>query len=127
MPGIEGKQNMARMLDRLRQVAAAADRRPAGHAASRICCDEDGWMGPFKGGHRSRRPQFPDLSPGRHGPLALRPSGTEPKAKIYIETCSPPRTPDTTDAEWAQSCAAIDKLAERLEKEFTLLATGLVG
>ncbi|MFO0968540.1 MAG: phospho-sugar mutase [Gemmataceae bacterium] len=48
LPGVEGKRNMARLLDRLRGDPARVDWR-LGFRQVDDLWDEDGWMGPFKG------------------------------------------------------------------------------
>ena len=131
MPGIEGKTLMRRMLDRLRQ-------SPPTHIAGFNVAsfddllDENGWMGPYKGATDKASRNFmlftltPDPSPrGREGieaaRIALRPSGTEPKAKAYIEVCSAPFPHAMSDADWRKQCAAVDASARRIADEVMLL------
>ncbi|MBI3758491.1 MAG: phospho-sugar mutase, partial [Deltaproteobacteria bacterium] len=100
MPGVEGKMLMARMLNRLRE---APPEKIAGWNVTSFddLQDENGWMGPFKGAtDKAARNVLifaltPDPALGGQGGnlearIALRPSGTEPKAKAYIEVCSAP-------------------------------------
>ena len=50
--------------------------------------------------------------------IALRPSGTEPKAKAYIEVCSAPRPHGLSDAGWQQRCAEVDAMVQKLTDAF---------
>jgi phosphoglucomutase/phosphomannomutase len=58
--------------------------------------------------------------------VVLRPSGTEPKAKIYIEVCSPPCGTAKPDA-WRRSCVDVEDLAKRLSAEFVKQALAKIG
>jgi len=53
--------------------------------------------------------------------IALRPSGTEPKAKAYIEVCSSPCTHGLSDTDWQKSCADIDAMAVKIADAFLAL------
>ena len=59
--------------------------------------------------------------------VCLRPSGTEPKAKAYMEVSSAPYVPGTSDADWAAACANIDAQTQRVATDFLALALGTVG
>lgn len=120
MPGVQGKQNMARMLDRLRK---DPPRSIAGLPVSNVVdlLDEDNWLGPFKGGTDRAARNFLIYHLGDSARIALRPSGTEPKAKVYVEARSAPWQPGTTDADWTRTCRQIDDLAQRLAAEFMQL------
>lgn len=129
MTGLEGKQNMAKMLDTLRTnppksigglpVTGFEDLR-----------NEDGRMGPFKGETDKAARNFLIFrlsGNGLEAKVCLRPSGTEPKAKAYIEvSCAPPRT-GTSDTDWSATCAAIDTQAKKLSGDFLTLALSTVG
>jgi len=126
MPGLEGKQNMARMLDLLR----AAPPVEIGGLPVTACADlraEDNWMGPLKGATDAAARNFLVFTLGERGRLALRPSGTEPKAKAYIEVCSAACPPHATESDWLKTCQQVDSLAQRVADTFLHLALGLVG
>jgi phosphoglucomutase/phosphomannomutase len=119
MPGIEGKRNMALMLDRLRQAPPGII---AGLPVTRFIDlqDEKNWLGPFKGGTDRAARNFLIFHLGENAQIAMRPSGTEPKAKVYVEACSGPWRPGTADADWTKVCRGVDDLAQRLLEEFLL-------
>lgn len=126
MPGLEGKQGMARMLDRLRadppksiagmQVTAVDDLR-----------DPDGRMGPIKGATDAAARNVLVFRLGDRGSVVLRPSGTEPKAKAYIEVCSRPRARGQSDTDWQATRRSIDEQTQMLADEFLRLAMTLAG
>jgi phosphoglucomutase/phosphomannomutase len=117
MPGIEGKMLMARMLERLRK---APPKEIGGLTVTGIddLLDESGWMGPFKGATDRAARNFMLFQLGDDARVALRPSGTEPKAKAYIEVCSPPRRHGMSDAAWARLCGEVDATANRVADAF---------
>jgi phosphoglucomutase/phosphomannomutase len=129
MTGLEGKQNMARMLDTLR---ANPPKEIGGLAVTGFedLRNEAGKLGPFKGDtdKAARNLLIFRLA---DGPLAakvsLRPSGTEPKAKAYIEVCSPKRGATTPDAEWAATCRRVDERIQLLASAFLATAMATVG
>jgi phosphoglucomutase len=120
MSGIEGKQQMARMLDLLRadppkqfgglSVTAFEDLR-----------DEQGRLGPIKGATDSASRNVLIFRMGEQARLALRPSGTEPKAKAYIEVAAPP-TADVRASE-----AQVRLLTKWLSDDFLTTAMGRIG
>jgi phosphoglucomutase/phosphomannomutase len=129
LPGVEGKRDMARMLDALRTnppkqiggvpVVGFEDLR-----------NEDGRMGPFRGDtDRAARNFliFRLAEPGLEGKVCLRPSGTEPKAKAYLEVSSAPCPANTPDAAWAATQQRIDAAVQRVATDFLTLALGTVG
>lgn len=117
MPGIQGKQTMARMLDRLRQ---SPPKSIGGLAVTGFedLQDENGWMGPFKGTTDRSARNFLLFQLGEHAKIALRPSGTEPKAKAYIEVSSPPCAPGTSADAWQHICKEVEKRTQLLADEF---------
>jgi len=129
MTGLEGKQDMAKMLDALRKNHPAS---VAGMPVVRFedMQDQSGKMGPFKGDtDRAARNFliFRFAANGLEGKVCLRPSGTEPKAKAYIEVSSAPLTPGAGEEAWTANCAAVDAQVQKLAKEFLTLAMATVG
>jgi phosphoglucomutase/phosphomannomutase len=126
MTGVEGKQQMARMLDRLR---GAPPQEVAGLKVTDFddLRREDSWMGPLKGATDAAGRNFLVFLFGDRARLALRPSGTEPKAKAYVEVCSPPCRPGVTAQEWERTRRDTDELGRRLADDFLRLALGTVG
>ena len=129
MTGIEGKVHMARMLDALRSsppktiggmpVASFEDLR-----------NESGRLGPFRGETDRAARNFLIFRLGNAdlaAKVCLRPSGTEPKAKAYLEVSSPPWKPGTTAEQWAAGCAAVDRQVQLIATDFLRLALATVG
>lgn len=129
MTGLEGKENMAKMLDTLRaspplsigelRLTSVEDLR-----------NEDGKLGAFKGETDRAARNFlifrlngDDID----AKVCLRPSGTEPKAKAYIEVSSQPLKPGSPEADWQATCARIDATAQKIATDFLRLALGTVG
>jgi phosphoglucomutase/phosphomannomutase len=130
MTGIEGKVNMARMLDALRK-SPPAEIGGLPVVGFEDLQDENGRMGPFKGDTDKAARNFLIFRlAGEKGIVAkvcLRPSGTEPKAKAYIEASSPPRPVTMPDVEWAALRGAVDDHARNLAKDFLAKALATVG
>ncbi|MBN9517355.1 phospho-sugar mutase, partial [bacterium] len=129
MTGLEGKQNMAKMLDALR---SNPPREIGGLAVTAFedLRDESGRMGPFKGDTDKAARNFLIFrmagSDGLAAKVCLRPSGTEPKAKAYIEVSTDPRPAGTTDAAWATLTAAADAQVQKLATDFLTRALATV-
>jgi phosphoglucomutase len=130
MTGLEGKVNMARMLDALR---TAPPREIGGMTVASFedLRDESGRMGPFKGDTDRAARNFLifrlDGPGGIAAKVCLRPSGTEPKAKAYIEVGSEPMRAGTPAAAWAAACADVDARVQKLATDFLRLALATVG
>ncbi|HEY7423799.1 MAG TPA: phospho-sugar mutase [Gemmataceae bacterium] len=126
MRGLEGKQQMARMLDRLR---ATPPREIAGLAVTDFedLRDEQGRFGPLKGATDAASRNVLVFHCGERARVVLRPSGTEPKAKIYLEACSPPRPAGMSDDAWRRNCQDVDELMEQLAVDFKRRALQLIG
>jgi phosphoglucomutase/phosphomannomutase len=126
MTGIMGKTNMLRMMDGLRQsppseigglpVTSFEDLR-----------NENGRMGPIKGATDFASRNFLIFRLGERARVVLRPSGTEPKAKIYIEASSAPCPAGTSAEAWQRTCAEVDELVLRLAEDFKRKALSLIG
>jgi phosphoglucomutase/phosphomannomutase len=125
MSGIEGKQHMARMLDALRRTPPA---EIAGLKVTEIedLRDEQGRLGPFKGATDKAARNVITFRMGERARLTLRPSGTEPKAKAYVEVSSPP-APSASEAEWQRLVGETDELGRRLADDFVQKAFALIG
>ncbi|HEV2947072.1 MAG TPA: phospho-sugar mutase [Gemmataceae bacterium] len=126
MTGIEGKQNMARMLNQLRQTPL----RQIGDLAVTECedlRDEHGRLGPIKGATDAASRNVLLFHLGEQGRVALRPSGTEPKAKAYIEVCSPPCPAAASAEQWRKVCSEVDTLFKRIAGDFLRKVTDLAG
>jgi phosphoglucomutase/phosphomannomutase len=124
MTGIQGKQNMARMLDALRK---NPPKEIAGLKVTALedLLDEDGRLGPIKGATDRAARNVLVFHLGERGRLALRPSGTEPKAKAYIEVCSPPRPARMSEADWEKTRDEVEALAKKLGEDFLRMALPL--
>jgi phosphoglucomutase/phosphomannomutase len=124
--GIQGKQDMARMLDLLRK---SPPTEIAGLAVTAFedLRDEGGRLGPYKGATDYAARNFLIFRLGDRARVVLRPSGTEPKAKAYVEVCSAPCPPKTPAEDWLRTCREVDELTVRLTKDFLTKALGLIG
>jgi phosphoglucomutase/phosphomannomutase len=126
MPGIQGKQNMARMLDQLRK-------SPLKQIGGLVVTDfedlrdEKGRMGPIKGATDAASRNVLIFRLGERGRVALRPSGTEPKAKAYIEVCSGPFPAGASAEQWQKMCSEVDNLTKRVADDFLLKVKQLAG
>jgi phosphoglucomutase len=126
MTGIQGKQNMARMLDAMR---ASPPKIISGLTVTGFedLRDENGRLGPLKGATDAAARNVLLFHLGDRARIALRPSGTEPKAKTYIEVCSPPSPAGATADTWRRTCHEVDALAKRIADEFQKQALELMG
>ena len=92
--------------------------------------DEAGKMGPYKGDTDKAARNFLIFRlavDGIEAKVCLRPSGTEPKAKAYIEVSSAPLTPGAGEDAWAKNCADVDTQVQKLATAFLKLAMETVG
>jgi phosphoglucomutase len=124
MPGVEGRQQMARLLDHLR-AAPLAEIAGLPVTAFEDLRNEDNWLGPLKGATDQAARNFLIFRFGERARLSLRPSGTEPKAKVYVEAASAPCPAGASSRKWQQTCEEVDGLAGRLAEEFLRLAKEL--
>jgi phosphoglucomutase/phosphomannomutase len=126
MSGVQGKQQMAEMLDRLRAMP------PEELGGLRVTSVEDlrdvhGRLGPIKGATDYAARNVLVFRCGERAQVALRPSGTEPKAKTYVEVCSAPCPPGTPDEAWRQTCREVDELLQRVSADFVRQSLHLIG
>jgi phosphoglucomutase/phosphomannomutase len=126
MTGIEGKSNMVRMLDALRK---NPPKSIGGLAVTGFedLRDETGRMGPLKGATDAAARNFLIFRLGDTAKVVLRPSGTEPKAKAYLEVRSAPWKPGVTGEAWDAACSNVDALAQRIATDFLGQALGTIG
>jgi len=117
MPGIEGKETMLKMLNLLRK---SPPKEIGGLQVTSFddLQDENGWMGPFRGATDKAARNFLVFKMGDNARIALRPSGTEPKAKAYVETCSASRPAGMPAEAWRKTCGDVDALAKRVADDF---------
>lgn len=122
MPGIEGKMLMARMLNELRK---SPPKKIGDMAVTKFedLQDENGRMGPHKGATDKAARNFLIFTLGENARISLRPSGTEPKAKAYVEVSSAPCPHGVSDADWVKRCAEVDATAQRLADAFLQLCS----
>ncbi len=126
MTGILGKENMQRMLDALRaQPPRAIAGLPVTVFEDRR--NEQGPLGPIKGATDFASRNVLVFHLGDRARAILRPSGTEPKAKIYLEACSPPRPPGISDAAWEKTCREVDTLIKAVGDDFLKKALATIG
>jgi phosphoglucomutase/phosphomannomutase len=126
LAGIEGKEQMAQMLDRLRK---SPPQVIGGLTVTKMedLRDPHGRMGPIKGATDAAGRNVLVFTLGEHAKVVLRPSGTEPKAKAYVEISSGPRDKSESDAAWASRCQAIDRQVQHLADDFVAQALGTIG
>jgi phosphoglucomutase len=126
MRGLQGKQQMARMMDGLR---TTPPREIAGLTVTSAedLRNEQGRFGSLKGATDAASRNVLIFRCGERARVVLRPSGTEPKAKIYLEACSPPRPAGMSDEDWRRGCQDVDELMERLSVDFKRQALQRIG
>ncbi len=126
MTGLQGKQDMARMLDALRATPPGeiGGLRVTGFEDLR---DEGGRMGPLKGATDAASRNFLIFRLGERARVVLRPSGTEPKAKTYVEANSAPCAPGTPADAWRKTCREVDEVVKRIGQDFQRQALALIG
>jgi phosphoglucomutase len=126
MSGVTGRQQMTEMLDKLR---AEPMTEIAGLKVTHFedLRDENGKFGPLHGATDAASRNVLLFRCGDRARVALRPSGTEPKAKIYLEVCSAPCPAGATEAEWERTCRGVDELLTRLSQDFVRQALAKIG
>ena len=88
--------------------------------------DEHGRMGPLKGATDAAARNFLIFRLGERR-LTLRPSGTEPKAKAYVEVCSPPCSLEITDVDLAAIVSGNRRVGETTCGRFSVAGAGTGG
>jgi len=126
MQGIEGKQLMTKMMDSLRS------NPPKEIGGMRVTQFEDlrdpnGRMGPIRGATDAAGRNVLVFRLGESASVVLRPSGTEPKAKAYIEVASEPAKRGLSENDWESMCRRVDLDVQRLADDFLGIALGTVG
>lgn len=121
LTGLEGKQRMARMMDSLRRQPPEAVAEYRVHHVE-DWRDESGRFGPLKGATDAASRNVLAFTFDHGARLVIRPSGTEPKAKVYVEACTPPKSADLSELAWTTICREADALAARLADRFVQLA-----
>jgi phosphoglucomutase/phosphomannomutase len=126
MTGLQGKEQMARMLDELRKTPPD---EIAGLAVTAFedLRDEAGRFGPLKGATDAASRNVLVFRCGSRAKVVLRPSGTEPKAKIYLEACTPPCPPGKPADAWQRECLEVEDLVRRLSEDFVRHALAKIG
>jgi phosphoglucomutase len=127
MTGVEGKLLMKRMLDQLR---SAPPTEIGGFPVTGFedLRNEDTFLGPVKGATDSAARNLLIFQLGERARIALRPSGTEPKAKAYIEVASDPCPPGkAASSQWPAVREEVDVTVRRLADAFVTMALGLIG
>jgi phosphoglucomutase/phosphomannomutase len=126
MTGILGRKQMTIMLDALR---THPPREIAGRAVTAFedRRDETGPLGPVRGATDFAARNVLVFHLGDQARIILRPSGTEPKAKIYLEACTLPRSATDSSETWARTCREVDDLIDRMAKDFQALALARAG
>ncbi len=124
--GLEGNRLMRCMLDRLRE---APPREIAGLAVTswEDLRDENGRLGPLKGATDAAARNVLVFHLGEQARVVLRPSGTEPKAKIYVEVCSSPSGPGMGEDVWRTICRDVDGLVRNVSEAFVRHALSTIG
>jgi phosphoglucomutase/phosphomannomutase len=126
MRGIQGRQLMGQMLDRLR---ADPPREVAGLTVTVFedLRDPEGRLGPHKGATDTAARNVLVFRLGETARVTLRPSGTEPKAKIYLEACSAPCPPGKDAGAWQKTCGEVEDILRRVSADFLRQALARVG
>jgi phosphoglucomutase len=126
LPGVEGKQQMAALMDSLRTQPLS---RIAGLPVSEFVDlrDEEGRFGPIKGATDAASRNVLLFHCGDSVRVALRPSGTEPKAKAYMEVSSSPFRAGSSAEEFQATKTRVDTLFGEVANDFLRQALERIG
>ena len=126
MSGAEGASRIQHIQDTLRR---SPPTEVAGWEVTRAVdhWDESGVHGPLlsETDRAARNVLAYQLANGAR--VIIRPSGTEPKNKLYLEVPAPPLGIEAGDDALARSKAATDALAQRLADDFTRQMLAAIG
>jgi phosphoglucomutase/phosphomannomutase len=126
MAGAEGLTNIEKIQNTLR---ARPPEKVAGRAVTRLTdhWNEQGIHGPLKSetDRASRNMLVFRLDNGAR--VIIRPSGTEPKNKIYIEVPAPPLGPQADREVLARCKAETDAIAQQIADDFTRQMLAIIG
>jgi phosphoglucomutase/phosphomannomutase len=124
--GICGRQLMGQMLDSLR---ADPPRSVGGLTVTAFedLRDPAGRFGPLKGATDAAARNVLVFRLGDQDRVTLRPSGTEPKAKIYLEASSTPCPANAVADAWRKACSEVEDRLRRVTEDFVGQATARVG
>ncbi len=126
MQGAAGRRNIEKI-----QASLRAD-PPAEIAGSPVVAfhdrrDPDGVFGPIKSGTDAASRDVLVFRIGDAERCVIRPSGTEPKTKIYVEVIGEPIGADASDEALAEAFAAVDARSHELEVGITDVALSAIG
>lgn len=120
-------------LDRIRAIQKSLRANPPKEVAGRKvvgfddCASPEFWMGDIKSRTDAASRNVLVLTLEGDARLVIRPSGTEPKNKIYVEVPGVTPTDDLTDAELAAEKRRCEAAAEELGRDFERLMLSRVG
>ena len=86
--------------------------------------DERGRMGELKGATDAAARNFLIFHLGENARISLRPSGTEPKAKAYVEACCAPCPHGLSDADWQKVSGTVTIIGNQARLTDLAPATG---
>lgn len=126
MAGILGRTQMLQMLKSMRK---SPPKSIGGRSVLKFedLQSEDSRFGPLRGETDRSNRNVLVFHLERDAKVTLRPSGTEPKAKAYVEVSSPPCSPGLSAPVWLEQCGKIDVAAESLANAFVAEALSRVG
>lgn len=121
MMGVAGRMQMAALMASLRAEPPAIVGK---QSVTRVddLQSAAGRFGPLQGATDAASRNVLLFEFGPHARLAIRPSGTEPKAKIYAEVCGPPKRSHQSDSDWHAQCRVVDAAATQLADAFQSIA-----